>query len=303
MINTLDEQMLESVWAGDLEAAGSLLDLGANINATRQRAEDGVRINALQLAIGKRNKAMCLMLLNRGIDIHKYEVGYKYDFPNILGSLAWDLDLTKIAIGLGADPYDVCNSEVNLLQRAFIAKNESVFRFYVGLGLEILPDRLMTNPPKIPGDYVGSLVHTAAKNLEPQMLQLMLELGARPDVTISFGMTALHDTCNRYSPIFVENAEQKFRAIIRLLLDAGLYIDQRDRQGNTALHYAVGHCPYAMGHLALPEFVTALLEAGADPTVRNKAGQKPADVTNDEMIELMRSFGADETVNLDEHFI
>jgi ankyrin repeat protein len=296
---TDDEDMLDAVSAGNLELAAFKLDHGANINATR-RNDLGVPETALKIATTRRDKPMCMMLMSRGIDMHQHEIVYASQFPNILGDLAWDLELTKMAIERGADPFDRPLPETTILHNAYYARNEEVFQFYIDLGIEILPERLMTKKPSRAGEYTQTLVHGATGALEPKLLKLMLDAGARPDVLTGFGMTPLHECCNRYRPVTDEHAGAKFKEIVKLLLDAGLHIDQRDRYGNTALHYAVGHCPYSTDHVPTPEFVTALLEAGADPSLRNKRGERPVDVANDEIVELLRSFGCDESLDLDE---
>lgn len=48
----------------------------------------------------------------------------------------------------------------------------------------------------------------------------------------------------------------------------------KDSQGNTALHCATGSA----------SLVSLLLEAGADPQLRNLAGQAPSDLTTDAIV-------------------
>ena len=59
--------------------------------------------------------------------------------------------------------------------------------------------------------------------------------------------------------------------VVKYLLDAGAHIDDRDARGRTALMIA------AEGGRA--EIATVLLARGADPSLKDKAGKRAADLT------------------------
>ncbi|KAG8435535.1 hypothetical protein GDO86_013462 [Hymenochirus boettgeri] len=60
--------------------------------------------------------------------------------------------------------------------------------------------------------------------------------------------------------------------LIRLLVQSGVNVDAVDYQGNTALHYAC--------RMKSNSIVLILLEARADPEIKNKDGESPIDIAH-----------------------
>ena len=58
--------------------------------------------------------------------------------------------------------------------------------------------------------------------------------------------------------------------LTKILLDHGANLGLLDRDGNSALHYAVG--------AGFPDVVQLLLQAGADPKAQNLAGKSATDI-------------------------
>ena len=61
-----------------------------------------------------------------------------------------------------------------------------------------------------------------------------------------------------------------------VLLDADADIHAQTDEGNTPLHWAAEH--------GQPEAITALLDRGADPQIKNNDGDRPVDATAPERI-------------------
>ncbi len=61
--------------------------------------------------------------------------------------------------------------------------------------------------------------------------------------------------------------------MVTFLLKEGAVIDQKDNEGNTPLHLAAER-----GH---GRTVRLLLDNGANATIRNNAGERPLDLTED----------------------
>ena len=97
---------------------------------------------------------------------------------------------------------------------------------------------------------------SAAFNGFAQSVRTLLELGADVNATSPEGVTALH------SSVYPPNLE-----IVRTLLAAGAFHSPRDGTGATPLHCAMDE--------ASPAIVLELLEAGADPQVRDDEGATP----------------------------
>ena len=108
----------------------------------------------------------------------------------------------------------------------------------------------------------------------------LLNAGADVHVTDKNGVTALHHAVRFRSP----NA-------VKTLIEHGANVNQACRRsGSTPLHRAVtttgapgtaGKRPEAL------EIIRLLLAAGADPSMTNKVGRKPADYVKDDIIKSL----------------
>ncbi|KAI4519561.1 ankyrin repeat protein, partial [Schizophyllum commune Tattone D] len=116
----------------------------------------------------------------------------------------------------------------------------------------------------------------------------LLDLGADVEQRDKYGLTPLHTAAlsgrleaarkliargadvatqfEQYSPIHTA-AMNGFQAIVALLLDSGVPLDDRSAYGCTALHIAAEN-----GHV---ELVRMLLSRGSDHTVRERRGATP----------------------------
>ena len=110
---------------------------------------------------------------------------------------------------------------------------------------------------------------------QEKLARLLLEYGAKSK---SDGTTALHIACSYPK-----------RALVRLVLDYGAYIDAKDALDQTPLYLA------SVGGFA--RIVKLLLEEGAQPNViisgRRTALYKSGDNDRDDVLELLLRYGAD----------
>lgn len=106
-------------------------------------------------------------------------------------------------------------------------------------------------------------LHYRALEGDPAGIQDRLAAGDDVSLADRQGFTALHFA-----------AQQSQTEAVGVLLGAGALLDAQDRFGNTPLWRAVFN---ARGEVST---VKALLDAGADPDVRNEAGATPRDLAN-----------------------
>lgn len=94
------------------------------------------------------------------------------------------------------------------------------------------------------------------------------------------GVTALHHAVRFRNPIAV-----------RTLIEHGANVNQVCRRtGSTPLHRAVtttGAPGTAGRREEILEIIRLLIAAGADPSITNKSGRKPADYTKDDVIKSL----------------
>ena len=124
-----------------------------------------------------------------------------------------------------------------------------------------------------------------------QRLIIALKRGADLLACDKNGVTALHHAVRFRSP-----------AAVKTLIEYGANVNRACRRnGSTPLHRAVTQtgAPGTAGKAQRArEIVEILLAAGADPTIRNKSGKKPADYVKEEPIKSMLSIGENSSVCL-----
>lgn len=129
--------------------------------------------------------------------------------------------------------------------------------------LEYAERRLLADPAlaQVHHKYGRTLLHDAAAKGNPRMVELLLRLGADPDVNTPGGHTPLYCVANECRVTGGGN-------IVRALIRAGAQVDARSRAKQcTALHMAARR-----GNMEVAE---ALVECGADINARDKAGDTP----------------------------
>ena len=108
----------------------------------------------------------------------------------------------------------------------------------------------------------------------------LLRAGADINATDKNGVTALHHAVRFRSPIAV-----------RTLIEHGANVNQVCRRsGSTPLHRAVtttGAPSTAGKREEVLEIIRLLMAAGADPSIANKSGRRPADYVKDEAIRAL----------------
>ncbi|MBI3862047.1 MAG: ankyrin repeat domain-containing protein [Planctomycetia bacterium] len=145
--------------------------------------------------------------------------------------------------------------------------------------------------------YVGdTALHLAAAGYRLEIIQLLLAAGADPNAAGNHRRsTPLHYAADGYITGPVWNAKRQV-STLRCLIAAGAVINAQDKNGATALHRAVRtRCAAA---------VDFLLQAGADPKLKNKPGSTPfhlavqdtgrggagADVARDAQRQIIQTF-------------
>jgi len=115
---------------------------------------------------------------------------------------------------------------------------------------------------------------------QTKRLLALLKRGANIHETDKNGVTPLHHAVRFRSP-----------AAVKALLEHGANVNQVCRRsGSTPLHRAVTQtgAPGTAGRKrAAFEIIQLLLAAGADPTIRNKVGKRPADYVMDQGIKAL----------------
>ena len=117
-------------------------------------------------------------------------------------------------------------------------------------------------------------LHIAVKYDHLELVQLLFEDCIDTEAKSVRGATMLHNACREGHPRIVTYlVDQGCRMDARREGDQGCRMDTR-QEGDTPLHSAIRYNK--------PDNVTAMVEAGADETLKNIAGQTPMDVPCDD---------------------
>ena len=116
----------------------------------------------------------------------------------------------------------------------------------IAQGLPLNPEKAYTPPLMTAVEF---------KNLE--LLDLLLKSGAKPDIEAS----------TFHTPLMLA-AEKGADQIIKRLIEKGANVNaqMREKPGNTVLMFAIEYIPH-------PSSVALLLNAGANPNLKNKNGK------------------------------
>jgi|GEM_PF-4601284 hypothetical protein len=124
----------------------------------------------------------------------------------------------------------------------------------IAQGLPLNPEKAYTPPLMTAVEF---------KNLE--LLDLLLKSGAKPDIEAS----------TFHTPLMLA-AEKGADQIIKRLIEKGANVNaqMREKPGNTVLMFAIEYIPH-------PSSVALLLNAGANPNLKNKNGKTAFDLAAD----------------------
>jgi hypothetical protein len=110
-----------------------------------------------------------------------------------------------------------------------------------------------------------ALSMAASNNENPEIVKILLDAGADPNIPDGDGGTPLHEACDRY--------RTDETGIPEALIEAGANVNARGRSGNTPLHVAARD--NSLHHCRL------LVSKGADITIKNDSKSLPINMTDE----------------------
>lgn len=241
---------------GGLESARLLLAAGANANDT---AGDGK--SALVMAAFAGHTAVGLALLDAGADPNAAGSGYTALHA---AALRGDVAMVKALLAKGANPH------------ATLTKGSPVRRFGSQWALST--------------PFTGATpLAVAAAYLEVGVMRALLDGGAKADVTLANGFTALHlaagapmemearpsdllrwNVIDNDSPQVPRSPDDTVAAV-KMLIEAGADLTRTLDNGDTPLHTAAA--------TNQPATIELMVSKGAAVHAKNKAGQTPLSLT------------------------
>ena len=282
-----DTALFAAVEANDVATVKARLDAGVDPNQPRGN-EDGR--TPLILAIEQGYYDCMRLLLDGGANAHFYEEGYRS--PLRVALHKQDAAAVKILLEYGADPfydaatkradgteYNVCMTDLQVAAEgdpaiAQMVKDAS-HKFEI---CHLLKKTKAAEPNDIPAitalldkgcpvdaqNYDGrTALMYACGDKDGALIQLLLDRGANPNITMNDGMTtALYFAC-------VGSHPPPDAGIVKMLLDRGADPYKLGKNGRTLMH--------SVAHGKNEEVLKLLVEKGVSPLVRDDRGYTPAE--------------------------
>jgi uncharacterized protein len=242
--------LFAAVDANCVDLASELLNQGASVDA-----RDRLGARPLSHAAKAGHVAMTDLLLARGAPI---------DARNLAGATALftaiEANRTGVAqrlIERGADVTLAGRSGASPIAAAAYVGNDAIVDALLARGADPLAADATGKPPIV---YAAAGARFAVVT---RLLARHIDVNARYPNELTLLMWA----CGPDEAVPDGNATE----LISYLLDAGAHIDDRDDRGRTALMIAA--------EAGRSEIVELLLKRGADPSLKDKAGHRAADLT------------------------
>jgi ankyrin repeat protein len=247
--------VLIAVRAGQIEAAGALLDAGANVNET---TPDGT--SALVLAIHNARYDMAAFLLERRAD------------PNLAGQgwTALHQLLRTRSLNIGFFPHPEATGRTSGIELA---------RKLIEHGADV--NARITRP--IADGYRNFWVQNdatpllmAAKGADAEMMRLLAAHGANPALTNKMGTTPLMAASGveMFNPNEDSGTNEEALEAVKVALELGADVNQANSAGDTPLHGAAWR--------AANGIIQLLVDRGARLDAKNKSGMTPLQIANGE---------------------
>ena len=242
--------LFSAVDANCIDLATKLLDQGASVDA-----RDRLGARPLSHAARSGHLQMVDLLLARGAPI---------DARNLAGATALyfaaegsHISIAQRLIERGADVKLTGRSGISPIAAAAYAGNDIIFDALLAHGAD---ERAPDDTGKPPIVYAAA---GARFDILKRLLARNIDVNARyrNDLTVLMWASGPDEGATEAQAI----------KVVTYLLDAGAHIDDRDDRGRTALMIAAegGHA----------EIANLLLARGADPSLKDKAGKRAADLT------------------------
>jgi len=275
------------------------------------RAQDESGLTALHVAAKRGSPEIVRLFIEAGADIYAEHEKYRPKTPMDQAIFSANVAIVRMLLEAGYSPNYVASDGHVPLNSVLVCKiNHRPMNHDTGEELSIdefaqrlvdIAEMLFDVGAQLPANQFGSnsLLHSAAVAHSAEMIALLINEGADPNKTSSFGMTPLHEaTMHGYSTITtstpggMEAEEHIYRLeAIVALLENGADVNKPDYHGWTPLHYAVVQSP--------PAVIEALLAAGADVSATDDKGWTPLHVLGNmtleesEIAQILIAAGAD----------
>jgi len=271
-VNTKDERgstpLMYAAAFGSLDAMKTLVAAGADVNAKNA-------FDSTALLVCSTDLAKVRFLIDKGADVNARSKPGRTALL-IASSYNGGTEIVKLLISKGATVAVRGGSQETPLTEATAANDTTTSKLLIEKGADV-------NAADQQGDT--PLLNAAGEsNLE--VMKLLLDKGANVNAANTFGGTVKNGPIALVSltPLHYASTANSFAAV-GLLLNRGAKVDALDSRGFTPLTLAVA------SDRADPRVIKLLLDKGADPKIKSKAGESTIDwarkFNNPEILKLL----------------
>lgn len=257
-----------------------LLENGADFRHVINSYRDSYRDTAMGAAVTQGHTAIVKRLLNAGMKVDDDLQGDagKYALIEAAGTGKEDMVDLLIKYGADANMEDSSGFYSNPLIAAAVQRHRKIVEKLVSKGANINTNQKVGSGIRNPLLAAIARYKFVTNNETFEMVKLLLDLGANPNITHPTGETPLCEA------VTWGDAD-----VVNLLLKQNADVNQKNENDSTPLHLAV--C------LSRQEKVLMLLKHGADPNITSE-GSTPLTVAlrtgHAQILEHLLQFGADQ---------
>jgi len=225
--------ILDAAEQGRADELGRLLD--EHLDSIDARGGNSWGRTALHMAAWRNRRACVRLLLDRGADVGIRDYGDNAYALHFAADAA-DLDVVTLLVDAGSDVvgegddhqvgvlgWATCCAHVREDVAAYLLAHGAKLNLWSAIALDreddvrgfIVRDPLLVSARMSRNEHHRTPLHHAAAKNRPQMVRLLLELGADPNASDAVGMTALTTASQEHGD----------PAMVTLLLGAGVKVD------------------------------------------------------------------------------
>lgn len=260
-----------------------LLRYGADTNIPYWRTESNEFISVLmQCIIQNASLEIVKLLVEAGADVNYVNETNASALMLVMRPHIFNKDIVRYLLEKGADPnkgmlYAIVgnNNKIRtpIANKLLLEGHLDLLPLFLEKGQD--PNVIFPIEPR----KSGSLMHVAIVMKQIDALKQLLDAGGNANIIVS-RQPILHFAIGMQSP----NA-------VKMLLEKGANINAQDADKNTALHFAVLtynklNPQEKKNDMFFPNIIKVLLEYGGDKNIKNKDGNIPADLAEDEKMEI-----------------
>lgn len=267
----MQKDFFKAIDKGDVNKVNQLIEKDKNL----VNANGGSKDMPLCVALYKQREKVAELLVRKGADVNVMMIND--NTPLHVAVIDGYKELVELIIEKGADINAKNKNDHTPLLIAVANEDSKIVELLISKGANVNAKEKNGSTP----------LHRAAFNRDLYLVKLLFEKNADVKIKNVFGITALHAALFNSSENnrkYTRDEGRLYKSknkrrngnleVVKALINFGVVIDEKDIEGNTALHYAAKNVykKEKNGYVGIAKF---LIENGADVNAKNNEGRTP----------------------------